>query len=204
MNVAIVDDHEIFRLGLRVLLSSLDEVDTVIEFDSGLKMLESEQSKQLDLLIIDFSMPDCSGLEIIRQLEKKRIPARVILLTASASSAILKEAKLLGASGLVAKRGSGDEVVLAVKAVHQGRDFISPDFQELMAQRTMLDALTRREMEVLRAILDGNSTREVAELLSVTFKTVDTHRSRLMQKLEVHSLAELMELGRVNGLLKEI
>jgi two-component system response regulator NreC len=204
MKIAIVDDHEIFRLGLKVLLSTLDEIDSVEEFASGLDFLRSRDSLSLDLIVIDFAMPDCTGIEIIQRLRESGDQLKVILLTASASSAILKEARTLGVNGLVAKRGSGEEVLLAVKAVAGGEDFISPEFESLLAQSTVLDTLTRREMQVLKAILAGNSTREVSELLNVSFKTVDTHRSRLMQKLEVHNLTELMELARENGLLKEI
>lgn len=204
MKIAIVDDHEIFRLGLKVLLTTLDEIDSVEEFASGLDFLQSRDSLSLDLIVIDFAMPDCTGIEIIQRLRESGDQLKVILLTASASSAILKEARTLGVNGLVAKRGTGEEVLLAVKAVAGGEDFISPEFESLLAQSTVLDTLTRREMQVLKAILEGNSTREVSELLNVSFKTVDTHRSRLMQKLEVHNLTELMELARENGLLKEI
>ncbi|MDA0687948.1 MAG: response regulator transcription factor [Proteobacteria bacterium] len=204
MKIAIVDDHEIFRLGLKVLLTTLEEIDSVVEFASGLELLESRASLLLDLVVIDFSMPDCTGLEIIQRLSEAGDPVKVILLTASASSAILKEARSLGVNGLVAKRGSGEEVLLAVRAVAEDQNFISPEFESLLAQCTVLDTLTKREMQVLKAILEGNSTREVSALLNVSFKTVDTHRTRLMQKLGVHNLTELMEMARENGLLKEI
>jgi len=204
MKVAIVDDHEIFRMGLRLLLESLDEVDSVVEFGSGLAMLESQAESMFTLLVIDFSMPDCSGLEILRRLPDSGSRPRVILLTASASSAVLEEARRLGAQALVAKRGSGIEVVQAVKAVAAGLDFISPEFEHMLQQGSQFDSLTKREMQVLQAILDGKSTREVADSLNVAFKTIDTHRSRLMQKLDVHSLSELMQMARENGLLKEI
>ena len=94
--------------------------------------------------------------------------------------------------------------MLAVRAVAEDQNFISPEFESLLAQCTVLDTLTKREMQVLKAILEGNSTREVSALLNVSFKTVDTHRTRLMQKLGVHNLTELMEMARENGLLKEI
>ncbi len=204
MKIAIVDDHEIFRLGLKVLLSTLDEVDSIAEFGSGLDLLQSRTTAPLDLIVIDFAMPDCSGIEVIQRLRAADDPVKVILLTASASSAILKEARALGVHGLVAKRGSGEEIMLAVQAVAEGEKFVSPEFAALLEQSTVLDTLTKREMQVLNAILQGNSTREVAALLNVSFKTVDTHRSRMMNKLGVHSLTALMELGRENGLLKEI
>ena len=204
MNVAIVDDHEIFRMGLRLLLTSMQEIDAVLEFDSGLKMLESHAKSPLEMLVIDFSMPDYNGLEILRKLDDLPGKPRIILLTASASTAILKEARSLGASGLVAKRGSGEEVLLAVKAVTAGQDFVSPEFSELLQQSTLLDSLTGKEMQVLQLILAGKSTKEAAVSLNVAFKTADTHRSRVMQKLNVHSLSELLQLGRENGLLREV
>lgn len=204
MKVAIADDHEIFRMGLRLMLESLDEIDAVMEFDSALVLFESLKDSPADLLILDQAMPDCTGLEAFRLLEKGKETPKKILLTGSASSSILKEAKELGVQGLVAKRGSGEELLLAVKAVCAGQDYVSPDFEELIVQSNVLDTLTKREKEVLQGILDGNSTRAIAESLNVAFKTIDTHRSRLMQKLDAHSVAELLQLGREYGLLKEV
>ena len=204
LKVAIADDHEIFRMGLRLMLESLDDIDEVVEFDSGLAMLESLKNSPVDLLIIDQSMPDCSGIEVLRLFTESENKPKRILLTGSASSSILKEAKELGVQGLVAKRGSGEELVLAVEAVAAGRNYISPDFEGLILESHSLDMLTKREKEVLQGILDGMSTKAIADSLNVAYKTVDTHRSRLMHKLDAHSVTELLQLGRIHGLLKEV
>lgn len=204
MKVAIADDHEIFRMGLRLMLESLDEIDEVVEFSSGLELLESFRASPTELVILDQSMPDSTGLEVFRLFKEGNEAPKRILLTGSASSSILKQAKELGVQGLVAKRGSGEELMLAVQAVVAGQFYVSPDFEELIVGSDVLDTLTKREKEVLQGILDGNSTRAIAESLNVAFKTIDTHRSRLMQKLDAHSVAELLQMGREYGLLKEV
>ncbi|MFK7865606.1 MAG: response regulator [Pseudohongiellaceae bacterium] len=204
MKVAIADDHEIFRMGLRLMLETLDAIDEVVEFESGLTLLDSLQESVVDLVVIDQSMPDCAGIEVLRQIDRLRPKPKRIFLTGSASSSILKEAKELGVQGLVAKRGSGEELLLAVHAVIENRSYVSPDFEELILQSSPLDTLTKREKEVLQGILEGKSTKAIADSLSVAFKTIDTHRNRLMQKLDAHSVAELMQFGRKHGLLKEI
>lgn len=188
------------------MLESIDSVDVVMEASSGLDFLKEVENIELDMIVIDQSMPDCTGLEVIRSLrlnDGKCNSPSVILLTASASSAILKEALKLGANGLVAKRGTGEEVLLAVNAVRAGKQFISPDFDALLQSRSDLDSLTEREMQVLLAILAGNTTRVIAEQLSVSFKTAETHRGRIMQKLDIHTLPELIQFGHDNGLIGE-
>lgn len=187
------------------MLESMDGVEVILESSSGKALLAELSQHEADLIVIDQSMPDCTGLEVLRALtlnaETTRSP-NVILLTAGASSAVLKEALKLGAIGLVAKRGTGEDVLLAVNAARQNKQFVSPEFAQLLNESSVLDSLTKREMQVLLAILQGNTTRAIAEQFNVSFKTAETHRSRIMQKLDVHSLPELIQFGHSSGLIE--
>lgn len=202
MKIAIVDDHEIFRLGLKMLLQSMPGLEVKLELASGNSLLESLGSESIDLVILDQSMPDGTGLEFLRQMRTLSKPPQVILLTGSSGSAILHEAKKLGAAAVVAKQGSGEELVLALEALQRSKFYVSPQFATLVESDNVLDQLTKREHEVLRLIVDGHSTRSIAEMLDVSFKTAETHRSRLMSKLDLHSVSELMQFASESGLVE--
>ncbi len=201
MRIAIADDHEIYRMGLKMLLSSMADMQVVLELESGNQLLKALELTPVDLVILDQSMPDGTGLDFLRALNTLHKPPLVILLTGSSGSAILHEAISLGAVAVVAKQGSGEELVAALESVQNKKCYVSADFTELVAGDNVLDQLTRREREVLEMIIKGHSTRAIAANLNVSFKTAETHRGRLMNKLDVHSVAELMQFARAVGLL---
>lgn len=203
MRIAIADDHEIYRIGLKMLLSSMDDMQVVLELESGNQLLNALAQTSVDLVILDQSMPDGTGLDFLRELKTLQNPPLVILLTGSSGSAILHEAISLGAVAVVAKQGSGEELVSALENVQSKQCFVSADFTELVAGDNLLDQLTKREREVLDKIIKGHSTRAIAEAFNVSFKTAETHRGRLMNKLDVHSVAELMQFARSVGLLSK-
>ena len=201
MKIAIADDHELFRMGLKLLLQSIDGCEVVLETSSGNSLLRQMGDYSLDLLILDYSMADGSGLDVLKKLQESKSAAKAILLTATATNIVLQQALELGASALVAKAGSGEEVLNAVSAIADGERYISDEFDSLLATQNQLDSLTARETEVLLKLIEGHSTRVVAEQLSISFKTAETHRTRLMQKLGIHSVAELMQFAHSSGLL---
>ena len=203
MKIGIADDHELFRMGLKLLLQSIEGCEVVVEANSGNALLLEMGEQSLDLVVLDYSMPDGSGLDVLAQLKALPATPKAILLTATATNLVLQQALDLGASALVAKAGDGAEVVSALDAIAQGRQYISSDFDALLQLRSQLDSLTAREREVLLKLLAGHSTRQVAEQLSVSFKTAETHRTRLMQKLDIHSFAELMQFAHSSGLLPD-
>lgn len=202
MNLAIADDHELFRMGLKLLLQSIDGCEVVLECSSGNSLLQQLDEYSIDLIILDYSMPDGSGLEVLRQLQNSSSAPQVILLTATATNIVLQNALDLGASALVAKGGNGEDVVSAISAIREGKRYISQDFDSLLEVRGRLEALTQRETEVFLKLIEGNSTRAIADQLAVSFKTAETHRTRLMQKLEIHSITELMQFAHSCGLLE--
>ncbi len=201
MKIAIADDHELFRMGLKLLLQSIDGAEVVLETSSGNELLRRMTDYSLDLVIVDYSMADGSGLDVLKSLQESKSTARCILLTATATNIVLQQALALGADALVAKAGSGEGVLNAVSALVEGERYISGEFDSLLAMQNRLDSLTARETEVLLRLIEGHSTRAVAEQLSISFKTAETHRTRLMQKLDIHSVAEMMQFAHHNGLL---
>lgn len=203
MKIGIADDHELFRMGLKLLLQSIEGCEVVLETSSGNSMLEQMGEHSLDLLVLDYSMPDGSGLDVLTKLNASAKAPKAILLTATATNIVLQQALDLGVSALVAKAGDGEEVLHAVNAIAAGQQYISSDFDALLQLRDQLDSLTTRETEVLLKLIAGHSTRKVAEQLSISFKTAETHRTRLMQKLDIHSFAELMQFAHSSGLLPD-
>lgn len=201
MKIAIADDHEIFRDGLHVLLTSRPDTQVVLTANSGAELLALLQDTPVDLVILDQFMPGGSGLDFLRESATLSPRPKVILLTGSESSAILAEAKSLGANGIVSKQGSADNILKAIEAISLGEFFVSKELEGQLSKETILAQLTNREMEVLLKIVEGHSTRTIAEQLGVSFKTAETHRTRVMGKLDLHSVVELMEFAREWDLL---
>lgn len=203
MRIAIADDHEIYRMGLKLLLNSMSDMEVIIEVDSGNRLLQALKATPVDLIILDQSMQDGTGLDFLKTLNTWVKAPQVILLTGSSGSAILHEAKSLGVAAVVAKQGSGEDLVDALEFIQKQSFYASPAFASLVDSENILDRLTSREREVLTYIIRGESTRAISEILNVSFKTIDTHRSRLMSKLDLHSVAELMQFAREVGLLEK-
>jgi len=204
MRIAIADDHEIFRMGFKALLQALDDIEVAGEYSDGNELLSALKDTDFDLIVVDQSMPGCTGLDVLRALRKAKKSTKVIMLTAGATGSILKEAMSLGASAIVSKRGSGEDLVLALEAVRGGNTFVSPEYLQVIKKKNLLDELTNREMQILLLIVEGNSTKSISEQLNVSYKTVDTHRTSMMGKLDVHSIGELMLFARASGLMLEL
>lgn len=200
MKIVIVDDHEIFRLGLRALLEAEQGFEVIGEAEDGKTGLKVIAETLPDIVILDYSMPGLSGLEIMQILRQKFPQVKVILLTATKSESILSEALNTGANGLILKKDTSNQLVQAVESVLHGEQIISTSIIPLVKRFDMLSELTNRERQVLRMIANGYRNREISEALSVALKTVDTHRTNLMRKLNLHSLADLIEFANTAGL----
>lgn len=200
MKIVIVDDHEIFRLGLRALLEAEQGFEVIGEAEDGKTGLKVIAETLPDIVILDYSMPGLSGLEIMQMLRQKFPQVKVILLTATKSESILSEALNTGANGLILKKDTSNQLVQAVESVLHGEQIISTSIIPLVKRFDMLSELTNRERQVLRMIANGYRNREISEALSVALKTVDTHRTNLMRKLNLHSLADLIEFANTAGL----
>ncbi len=208
IKVVIADDHVIFRQGLLKLLQSAEDIEVVGEAGEGLKILSFIEKERPDVAILDISMPGLSGLEIIKEIQSKGIEIRVILLTMHNDPLTAKKAVQSDASGYVLKDDAFEDLLYAIRAVASGGKFISPSISEkvlnsCMAKEVGNHILTVRESEILRLIASGLSNKQIADKLCISVKTVETHRARIMQKLDLHTTADLVRYAIRTGLLKE-
>ncbi len=202
--VLIADDHELFRMGICSLIGTMDGFEVIGEASSGSETLALVAEHSPDLLILDYNMPDGTGLDVIRSMQDKKLAnLAVILLTAVSSPIVFDEAIEAGVSAVVTKRGSGDELLTAINSVRESEQYVSEDVQVALESAEDLRSLTRRETEVLLTLLAGQDTTGVAETLNISFKTAETHKTRVMQKMNVHSTQALLGRARALGLFSE-
>lgn len=202
LSVVIADDHELFRLGTRSLIDSLDDFECVGETATGAETIEFLKAQDVDLLLLDYNMPDGDGLSVIQALLNNRNGnISIVLLTAIDSPLVLSAAIEAGVSAVVTKRGSGEQLLQAMSAVRDQRQFVTPQAQQILDRAVELEQLTKRETQVMLALLSGKDTQGVADSLSISFKTAETHKTRVMAKLKVHSTQGLLEKAQQLGLM---
>jgi DNA-binding NarL/FixJ family response regulator len=204
--VVIADDHVIFRQGLLKLLQSAENIDIVADTGSADEALRLIVEKKPDVAILDISMPALSGIEIMEAVQKKGIGTKIVFLTMHSDPLTAKRAIQSNASGYVLKDDAFEDLLYAVKAVASGGTFVSPSISEkvlkLETGREKEDSiLTGREREVLQLIGSGLTNKKIADKLSVSVKTVETHRTRIHQKLGAHTAADLVRYAIKTGLL---
>lgn len=201
MRVVLIDDHEIFRLGLRSLLEGESDIEIVGEADSGEAGLSIVAETCPDVVLLDYSMPGVSGLEILVTLRHRYPNVRVILLTATKAESVLTEALASDAHAVVLKQDASSQLVRAVLSAFKGDRLVSSSIESLIGRSELLSELTKRERQVMRLIAHGYRNREIGEELNISLKTVDTHRTNLMRKLDLHNLVDLVELANRSGVL---
>ncbi|MBK5281535.1 MAG: response regulator transcription factor [Nitrospiraceae bacterium] len=207
--VLMADDHSMILAGLRKLVEGECEVVGTVE--DGRALVEAAQKLLPDLILLDISMPLLNGLEATRQLTKLVPESKVIILTMHASPTYATEAFQAGASGYLLKRSAASELNQAIQSVLQGRQYLTP-----LITKDVLDsvfkpstgkrgkpastALTPRQREVLQLVAEGRGTKEIATILSVSVKTVEFHRFRIMQQLDIHTTADLTKYAITHGI----
>lgn len=208
IRVFLADDHAIVREGLRALLAREPDLHVVGEAEDGRETLRRCEALHPDVAALDVSMPLLNGLEAARQLaEWKRAPA-IVLLTAHPEERYVLEALQAGVRGYVLKRDAGADLVRAIREVAVGRVYLSPRISPAVVEalrapsRGESAALTGREREVLQLVAEGKTTKEIAALLGVSVKTADAHRTRLMQKLDLHDVASLTRYAVRQGIVQ--
>ncbi len=201
MKVVLIDDHEIFRLGLRSLLEAEEGIEIAAEAEDGESGLRIIADQKPDVVILDYSMPGTSGLEILTVIKHRHPDIKIILLTASRSESVLSEALDSGAHAVILKKDTSNQLVQAVESVFSGEQIISSSIVPLVKRFDMLSQLTKRERQVLRLIASGHRNREIGEELNISLKTVDSHRTNLMRKLNLHSLVDIVEFANKAGIL---
>ncbi len=207
--VLLVDDHGILRAGLRLLLERTSEFRVVGEAETAREALEEAQRLQPDLILLDLTLPDQSGLQLLPALRQAAPKARVLVLTIHAEEAFLQEALRQGAYGYVVKSAVDQELLTALRWVAQGRKYIHPSMAEALLKSLLSEEpqrstgeLSPREEEVLRLVAQGYTNREIAERLHLSVKTVETYRARGMEKLGLQNRAQLVRYALHRGWLE--
>jgi len=210
IRVLIADDHGVMRAGLRALLNAADGMEVVGEAADGREALELAGQLTPDVVLLDLSMPDMSGIKVAHKLRAMLPEARTLILTVHEDEALLREAIQAGASGYIIKRAAEAELITAIQAVNRGELYIHSALmrqllQDLSAPPTpaaeRLELLTPREQEVLGLLVRGYTNRQVAEELCISTRTVEGHRANIMSKLEFRNRAEMVNFGEQCGLL---
>lgn len=203
MRVLLADDHSIVRRGMRALLETEASVEVVAEAADGLEALRLCEEHHPDLLILDVAMPKLNGIDVAARAQKMQPPPLAIMLSMHLDESYVMRSLNAGARGYLLKDATDEDLLPAIRAVAAGKSYFSPavsgvlaeEYVEQLQERGLTDSydlLTDREKEVLHLLAGGKSNKEVAAQLDVGLSTVETHRANLMQKLNLHSTAEIV------------
>ena len=207
--VLLAEDHTLVRAGFRALLQGIAGVEVVAEASNGHEALELIAAQCPDVVLLDISMPRMSGIEVAARIAKQHPQVRVIMLSMHANEEYVWEALHAGASGYLLKDASIAELKLALEAIMCGQPYLSSAVSKYVIEGYMrrgseagqIDRLTPRQCEILRLIAEGHTTHQIANLLSISDKTVETHRSQLMRRLNLHDVTSLVRFAIRRGLL---
>lgn len=204
--VLLADDHTLVRSGMRALVSALPGVDVVAEAADGRDALAKVDELRPHVVLMDIAMPEMNGLEATEQIHATFPGVKVILLSMHAAEEYVARALAVGAAGYVLKNADADELGQAIRTVAGGGSYLSPSVARqvatgrVQAGRSGPD-LTRRQREILQLIAEGSSTRQIAAKLGVSVKTVETHRAKLMERLDIHDVAGLVRYAIRQGIV---
>jgi two-component system, NarL family, response regulator NreC len=203
IRILLADDHTLIRRGLRALLERQNGFAVVAEAADGRQAVEMAAAVSPDVAVIDIGMPNLNGIEAARRITEKRPETAVVILSMHADESYVLRALKSGARGYLLKDSPEEDLIHAICAVHNGKAFFSPEISKMLAEDYMrqmrqrgvedsYELLTPREREILQMLGEGNSNKEVATKLNLSLHTVETHRGNLLEKLNLHSTAELI------------
>ena len=215
MRVLLADDHALVRAGIRALLVGLPDVESVVEAGDGQEALTVLRETKPDLALIDIAMPGLNGLELAARVAREAPGTRLVILSMHGTPAHVAQALRAGVSGYLLKDAAADELPVLLRAVMRGETYLSPAISKqvvdgylgraatpvAVGEGETLDVLTSRQREILQLVAEGKSTKEVAQLLDVSAKTVETHRGQIMERLGIHDLAGLVRYAIRTGLV---
>jgi len=210
VGILIVDDHEFIRRGIRAVLEKQVNWQIVGEAANGREAVAMADRFNADVVVMDISMPDMNGLDATRLIVRSRPQTKVLVLSMHDAEPVVRKVLSSGARGYILKSDAGRDLISAIEALVAGKPFFTPKVSELLLsgylRRTEApgeiqasgDALTTREMEILRLLGDGRSNKEIATALEISARTVETHRRNLMAKLRLHSIADVVRYALRN------
>ncbi len=199
IKIAIIDDHHIFREGLRLVLQQISDLDIVYDTHSGSDFLSYIQNHPVDIVIMDISMPEISGIELTKKLLELKSGIKIIALTMFSDLEHYTQMMAAGAAGFLVKSASKEELDQATKVVNKGGNYFSQEILKKLATQSVYrhkslqkSHLTPREKEIVKLLCSGKTTSEISEHLFISYKTVETHRTNIFKKAGVHNIAELI------------
>lgn len=209
IRVLLVDDHALVRAGIRALIEMIEAVDVVGEAGNGAEALRSIERLNPHIVLLDITMPDMNGLEVLQKITSRFAGVRVIILTMHEAREYAVQALHFGAAGFIPKSAAAAELKDAIEMVMQGKTYVSAQTPQQAArvvlsderERALLNRLTPRQREILVRIAEGQSTKEIARALEISVKTVESHRSQLTERLSIHDVAGLVRFAIKAGLI---
>jgi DNA-binding NarL/FixJ family response regulator len=212
VRILLADDHAIMRQGLRQILSQHPGFEVVAEASSGLEAVEMAERLKPDLAIMDIAMKELNGIEATSQILRRSPLTSVLILSMHSDERYVVRAVKAGARGYVLKDSAGDELVEAIRSLERGSVFFSPEVSKVLQggyarikdpdqMEDRYELLTERERQIYQLLAEGNSNKEIANRLNLSLHTVETHRARVMEKLDIHSAADLVLSAVRRGLV---
>jgi DNA-binding NarL/FixJ family response regulator len=208
IKIVIADDHTIVREGLRRVVGEVEDIEVIGEATNGREVLEWVKKGGFDMLLLDLSMPDNSGVDFIKRLKEESPKLPILVLTMHEEEQYAVRSIRAGASGYLTKESASKELIGAIRRVAQGRLYINASVAEKLALDTMVThdgpphkSLSDREFEVFQMMVHGRSITEIAMQLHLSVKTVSTHKARILQKMNMLSIADLVRYAVANGLM---
>ena len=217
IRVLIADDHAVLRAGLNKLLNAESDIEVIGEASNGKEAVSKTVELIPDVLLLDITMPDMGGIDVARLIKAKNLPVSILILTMHEDEGYLREALKAGVLGYIPKKAAEAELISAIRAVHRGEIYLYPSMAKSLVEEAIYgnsvpdkelpfdsyELLSQREREVLRLVTKGYTNQEIAGQLSLSIKTVETYKARMMEKLNISSRAELVRYALHRGLLND-
>jgi two-component system response regulator NreC len=214
IRILLADDHTLLRAGLKMMLNAQPDMEVIGEAQDGHQTILEAQKLQPDIILMDITMPDLNGIEATRQIKRLLSDVKILVLTMHENDEYVFQALRAGASGYMLKEAADTELITAIHVITSGQFYLSPTAQSVVIgdylqrvrtgeERDSYSSLTEREREILKLVAEGHTNNQIAERLIISPKTVDTHRTHVMDKLNLHSRAELVKYAMRRGLLED-
>jgi len=213
IKIILLDDHQMFRDGVKSVIADEPDINVIGAVGSGKELYELLENNSVDLVITDITMPEISGIEVAEYISKHYPHTKVLILSMHSGEEFILKALNAGASGYLPKETSIDELLSAIHVIHGGNHYFNKAISEKIVNsvvqnrektsdyQSKIDELTKRELEILKLVVEGLSNKEIADRLFISIRTVDSHKNNMMNKLELKSTVELVKFAIKNKLV---
>ncbi|NQV03819.1 MAG: response regulator transcription factor [Bacteroidia bacterium] len=215
IEIFLVDDHQLVRDGIKALLAGISDIHIIGEANNGTELLETIKSKQPDIILMDISLPDISGIDLTRMLSQSHPEIRVLMLSMYTNEDFVFNAVKAGAKGYLPKNTSRQELLDAIYSIHDGHEFFSDSISKVILKRFLRQAtqpevgaedspqpLTTREQEILKLFAEGHNNKEISTRLKISIRTVESHKNHIVKKLGLKSTVEMVKFAIKNKIVE--